>query len=274
MNMTPNNSDIEGIKRRLNSSTVTFDSYTAGFNAQSIKLNKEMNERLAPTKQLMYTAYAELQKVRLEYEIACIKSWGGTVEGEDASLESMGVWWHKNPEAMPDFDMIVNHPPYKYFSRSALLAFIVDCGLICHPKWVDKRCHLERVSLRHTPSRYQMYQMPSVLIGISAFSQVMERDENGFVSFFIENVCVRIYFEDEFGFGVRTIAGYKELLVNPENKQCHLVLYVGDVDELYDNDLITLHFPDVRSAYLHLIACQYRTKRYYQRLVKLNKGSH
>ncbi|MEL0579060.1 hypothetical protein AACK17_10930 [Pectobacterium punjabense] len=266
---------IDEVKHRLDSVTVTFNSYLADFDVQSVKLNKEKDERLAPTKQLMYTAYSELQKVRLEYEIACIKSWGGTVDEDEVSpyIYSMIVWWHKNPDAMPDLNMIINNPPYKHFSRSALLTFIADCGLICRPKWDDKRCHLGRVSLRHTPSRYQM---PSVLKGISAFSQVMEKDDDGRVRFTIGNVCVRIYFEDELGFGVRRIADYKELLINPEGKQCYLTLNISmldEIDESHGDELITLSFPDIRSAYLHLIASQYRTKRYYRQLIKQNSSS-
>lgn len=277
MYMTFNNSEFERIKHRLDSATVTFNSYVAEFDAQSVKLNKEMNERLAPTNQLMSTAYTELKKVRLEYEIACIKSWGGMVDEDKVSpyIYSMIVWWHKNPDAMPDLDMIINNPPYKYFCRSALFAFIEDCGLVCHPKWDEERCHLGSVSLRHSPSRYQMYQPPSVLIGMSAFLHVMERDKNGRVRFSIGNVCVRVYFEDELGFGVRRIADYKELLINPEEKQCHLTLNISIFDESdgsYGDELITLSFPDIRSAYLHLIASRYRTKRYYQRLVALNNG--
>ncbi|MBI0473166.1 hypothetical protein WCT78_00250 [Pectobacterium versatile] len=263
---------IDEVKHRLDSVTVTFNSYLADFDAQSVKLNKEKDERLSPTEQLMYTAYSELQKVRLEYEIACIKSWGGTVDEGEVSpyIYSMIIWWHKNPDAMPDLNMIINNPPYKYFSRSALLTFMADCGLIFHPKWDDKRCHLGNVHLRATPSRYQM---PFVLRGISAFSQVMEIDENGRVRFFIDYACVRIYFENELGFGVRRIADYEGILVNPEDKQCYLTLRISMIDESYDDELIILNFPDIRSAYLHLIASRYRTKRYYRQLIKQNSSS-
>ncbi|MBN3171183.1 hypothetical protein [Pectobacterium brasiliense] len=259
--------DVEGIKNRLDSATVTFNSYVADFDAQSVKLNKEKDERLVPIKQLMYTAQAELQKIRLEYEIACIESWGGMVDEDTVSpyIYSMIVWWHKNPDAMPNLDMIINNPPYKYFCRSALIAFIGDCGLICHPKWENTRCNLGRVSLRHSPSRYQM---PFVLRGIPAFSQVMEKDDDGRVRFSIGNVCVRIYFEDELGFGVRRIAEYKEILINFEDKQCCLTINV--TDESCADELIVLNFPDIRSAYLHLIASRYRTKRYYHQLIKSN----
>ncbi|MBA5204778.1 hypothetical protein F9U39_15645 [Pectobacterium versatile] len=256
---------IDEVKHRLDSVTVIFNSYVADFDAQSVKLNKEKDERLVPIKQLMYTAQAELKKIRLEYEIACIESWGGMVDEGKVSpyIYSMIVWWHKNPDAMPDLDMIINNPPYKYFCRSALFAFIEDCGLVCHPKWDEKRCHLGRVSLRHSPSRYQM---PFVLRGIPAFSQVMEKDDDGRVRFSIGNVCVRIYFEDELGFGVRRIAEYKELLINSEDKQCCLTINV--TDESCADELIALNFPDIRSAYLHLIASRYRTKRYYHQLIK------
>ncbi|UVO09336.1 hypothetical protein LW347_05005 [Pectobacterium polonicum] len=254
------------LKHRLDSATNIFNQRLADFEL----LKKDLNKSLDSISHLMCNAHLELQKIRLEYEIAFIESWGGMVDKRDASLEAIPVWWHKNPDAMPDLNMIINNPPYKYFSRSALLTFIADCGLICRPKWDETRCHLGRVSLRHTPSRYQM---PSVLRGIPAFSQVMERDENGRVRFSIEYACVRIYFENKLGFGVRRIADYENLLVNPEDKQCYLTLRISMIDESYDDELIVLNFPDIRSAYLHLIASRYRTKRYYQRLIKQNSSS-
>ncbi|MBE5221329.1 hypothetical protein IG608_07600 [Pectobacterium sp. A113-S21-F16] len=254
------------LKHRLDLATNIFNQRLADFEL----LKKDLNKSLDSMGHLMFTAHAELQKIRLEYEIACIESWGGIVDKRDASLEAISVWWHKNPDAMPDLNMIINNPPYKYFSRSALLAFMADCGLIFHPKWDDKRCHLGNVHLRATPSRYQM---PFVLRGISAFSQVMERDENGRVRFSIDYACVRIYFENELGFGVRRIADYEGILVNPEDKQCYLTLRISMIDESYDDELIILNFPDIRSAYLHLIASRYRTKRYYRQLIKQNSSS-
>lgn len=248
-------------KLRLDLATDVLNSQVAELDAKLSKLESGLIQQ----RDSVIAAHAKLQKVRLEYEIACIKSWGGTVDEGEVSpyIYSMIVWWHKNPDAMPDLDMIVNNPPYKYFSRSALFAFIADCGLICRPKWDEKRCYLRNVSLRQTPSRYQM---PFVLRGISAFTSVMEKDEDGWVRFSIEYVCVRIYFEDEFG--VSHIANYRELLVNPEGKQCYLTLHISMIDESYGDKLIILNFPDIRSAYLHLIASRYRTKRYYRQLIK------
>ncbi|AYC17905.1 hypothetical protein DZA65_01000 [Dickeya dianthicola] len=234
-----------------------FESEQSRFNSRVDAVKSEFEKNLR-------TAHSDIEIAKIEFELACVKSWGGVYRSPPENDE---CWRDICPEwpqgTQPDLAMIIQ-PPYRGFCRHVLIRFAVDCGLACDlKKWDGSRYHLV-VRLRHPPSRYQF---PWVLRGISAFSKVMPCDRNGYARLELNSVST-INFQD-----VKLCIVYIELLVSPKTGESKITLEIGSYlfpgisDIAHDGTKrITLKFPNVREAYLHLIAVKYRSWKFYRKI--------
>ncbi|GAB7269946.1 hypothetical protein DZS_13390 [Dickeya ananatis] len=246
------------------------------FESEQSRFNSRVDAVKSEFEQALSAAQVNIQKAKIEYELACIKSWGGIYRAppeEDPEEDERWYWkdiyaeWPQGTQ--PDLAMLI-HPPYRGFCRYVLMRFAMDCGLACNlGRWDGSRYHLEFVCLRHPPSRYQLHLLPSVLHGISVFSKVMPYDRNGYAHLGLTSGMSKIIFPD-----VKLCIEYIELLVSPETGETKITLEIGSYilfpgisDIAHDGTKrITLKFHNVREAYLHLIAAKYRSWKFYRKI--------
>ncbi|QDX30928.1 hypothetical protein [Dickeya poaceiphila] len=244
------------------------------FESEQSRFNSKVDTIKSEFEQALSAAQVNIQKAKIEYELTCIKSWGGVYrappeEDEHWYWKDIYVEWPQGTQ--PDLAMLI-HPPYRGFCRYVLMRFAMDCGLACNlSQWDGSRYHLDFVCLRHPPSRYQLHLLPSVLHGISVFSKVMACDRDGYARLELTSCMRKIIFQD---MRFELLAEYIELLVSPETGESKVTLeiesciysVVSDINHWNGKKRITLKFPNVREAYLHLIAVKYRSWKFYRKI--------